>query len=121
MMDSSYDPEADTVYITVGKGTFAQTLEAAPFVYDVDAEGRALGVEISSASMALADGDSEKAGLPNGSRNVAAERPKAPRAASLRIAGRKPGLMAQHLENDAIDDWIEANCDLEGCVTATSR
>lgn len=26
------------------------------------------------------------------------------------------GLMAQHPENDAIDDWIEANCDLEGWV-----
>jgi len=73
MMDSSYDPEADAVYITVGKGTFAQTLEAGPFVYDVDAEGRILGIEILSASMVLADGDWKKAGLPNGSRNVAAE------------------------------------------------
>jgi hypothetical protein len=24
--------------------------------------------------------------------------------------------MAQHPDNDAIDDWIEANCDLEGWV-----
>jgi hypothetical protein len=24
--------------------------------------------------------------------------------------------LAQHPENDAIDDWIEANCDLEGWV-----
>jgi hypothetical protein len=39
MMDSRYDPEADAVYIAVGKGTFAQTLEAGPFIYDVDVEG----------------------------------------------------------------------------------
>jgi uncharacterized protein YuzE len=30
MMDSSYDPEANAVYITVSNGAFAQTLEAGP-------------------------------------------------------------------------------------------
>lgn len=32
MMDNSYDPEADAVYIIVGKGTFAEAVEAGPFV-----------------------------------------------------------------------------------------
>ncbi|QDM00273.1 DUF2283 domain-containing protein [Rhodopseudomonas palustris] len=72
-MDSSYDPKADAVYITVGKGTFAETLEAGPFIYDVDAEGRVLGIEILSASRVLAPGDWKKAGLPNRSRSAAAE------------------------------------------------
>lgn len=73
MMDSSYDPEADAVYITVGEGTFAQTLETGPFIYDVDAEGRILCIEILFASTALAPGDWKKAGLPNRSRNAVAK------------------------------------------------
>jgi uncharacterized protein YuzE len=62
MTDITYDPEADAVYITVGRGTVDRTEEAGPFVYDVDADGRILGIEILSASKFLADGDWKKAG-----------------------------------------------------------
>jgi uncharacterized protein YuzE len=62
MTDITYDPEADAVYI-VGRGTVDRTEEAGPFVYDVGAEGRILGIEILSASKFLADRDWKKAGL----------------------------------------------------------
>jgi uncharacterized protein YuzE len=64
MTDISYDPEADAVYITVGRGDIDHTEEAGPFIYDVDADGRILGIEILSASKALAPGDWKKAHAP---------------------------------------------------------
>lgn len=64
MTDIAYDPEADAVYITVGRGNVERTEEAGPFIYDVDAEGRIVGIEVLSASKVLAPGDWEKAGPP---------------------------------------------------------
>jgi uncharacterized protein YuzE len=62
MTDITYDAEADAVYITVGRGKVDRTEEAGPFIYDVDAEGHIIGIEILSASKVLAPGDWKKAG-----------------------------------------------------------
>ena len=61
MTDITYNPEADAVYITVGRGNIERTEETGPFIYDVDAEGHIVGIEILSASTALAPGDWKKA------------------------------------------------------------
>ena len=58
----SYDSEADAVYIAVGRGKVERTEEAGPFIYDVDANGLIIGIEILSASKVLAPGDWKKAG-----------------------------------------------------------
>jgi uncharacterized protein YuzE len=73
MTDITYDPEADAVYITVGRGEIDRTEEAGPFIYDVDAEGRVVGIEILSASKVLAPGDWKKARRPGQARISAAE------------------------------------------------
>jgi uncharacterized protein YuzE len=65
MTDMSYDPEADAVYITVGHGNIDRTEEAGPFIYDVDAAGRIVGIEILSASKVLVPGDWKKARAPD--------------------------------------------------------
>jgi uncharacterized protein YuzE len=57
MTDITYDAEADAVYITVGRGKVERTEETGPFIYDVDAEGHIVGIEILSASKILAPGD----------------------------------------------------------------
>jgi uncharacterized protein YuzE len=62
MTDITYDPEADAVYITVGRGNIDRTQESGPFIYDVDAEGHIVGIEILSASKVLALGDWKKPG-----------------------------------------------------------
>jgi len=62
MTDITYDPEADAVYIVVARGKVDRTEEAGPFIYDVDTDGRILGIEILSASKLLAPGDWKKAG-----------------------------------------------------------
>ena len=59
MIDMTYDPEADAAYIYLGRGKIIETAEAGPFIYDVDAEGRVIG--ILSASKVLAPGDWQKA------------------------------------------------------------
>ena len=61
MTDVTYDSEADAVYIAVGRGKVERTEEAGPFIYDVDANGLILGIEILSASKVLAPGDWKKA------------------------------------------------------------
>jgi uncharacterized protein YuzE len=63
MTDISYDPDADAVYITVSPGNVDRTEETGPFIYDVDADGHIVGIEILSASRILATGDWKKAGL----------------------------------------------------------
>ena len=63
MTDITYDPEADAVYITVGRSKIDRTEEAGPFIYDVDGEGHILGIEILSASKVLAAGDWKEADL----------------------------------------------------------
>jgi uncharacterized protein YuzE len=64
MTDVTYDAAADAVYITVGRGKISRTEEAGPFRYDVDARGHIVGIEIPSASKALAPGDWKRARRP---------------------------------------------------------
>jgi uncharacterized protein YuzE len=73
MTDITYDAEADAVYITVGRGTIDRTEEAGPFVYDLDAEGRIVGIEILSASKVLVPGDWKKSRSPEQAGVSAAE------------------------------------------------
>jgi uncharacterized protein YuzE len=73
MTDITYDAEADAVYITVGRGTIDRTEEDGRFIYDVDADGRVVGIEILSASKVLAPGDWKKARPPGEARVSAAE------------------------------------------------
>lgn len=73
MIDVTYDPEADAAYIYLGRGKIVETDEAGPFIYDVDAEGRVIGIEILSASKVLAPGDWQKARRPGTGREDAAE------------------------------------------------
>jgi uncharacterized protein YuzE len=73
MTDITYDADADAVYITVGRGKVERTEETGPFIYDVDAEGRIVGIEILSASKVLAPGDWKKAQPPGEARVSAAE------------------------------------------------
>ena len=73
MTDLIYDPEADAVYISVGRGKIDRTEETGPFIYDVDADGRIIGIEILSASNLLAPGDWKNAKLPGQTRISAAE------------------------------------------------
>lgn len=69
----TYDPEADAIYIRIGKGKVDQTDEAGPFIYDLDSDGRILGIEILSVSTVLAPGDWQKAPLPGDHSADAAE------------------------------------------------
>jgi uncharacterized protein YuzE len=73
MTDITYDPEADALYITVGRGKIDPTEKAGPFIYDVDANGHIIGVEILSASKVLAPGEWQKDGAPGAGRVTAAE------------------------------------------------
>lgn len=73
MTDMTYDPEADAAYIYLGRGKIVETAEAGPFIYDVDADGRVIGIEILSASKVLAPGEWRKARLPGTGREDAAE------------------------------------------------
>jgi uncharacterized protein YuzE len=68
MPEITYDPEADAVYIALVRGKVERTKEARPFLYDLDAEGHVVGIEIPSASKVLAPGDWEKARRPPQSR-----------------------------------------------------
>jgi uncharacterized protein YuzE len=63
MTDITY-AEADAVYITIGRGKVDRTDETGPFIYDVDADGQIVGIEILSAGKVLAPGDWKKAGPP---------------------------------------------------------
>jgi uncharacterized protein YuzE len=73
MTNMTYDPEADAIYIRIGKGEFDRTEEAGPFIYDVDADGRILGIEILSVSTTLAPGSWQNAPLPGDQSANAAE------------------------------------------------
>lgn len=73
MIDLTYDPDADAVYIYFGGRKIDGTEEAGPFIYDVDAEGRIVGVEILSASKVLAPGDWQSARRPDATKVDAAE------------------------------------------------
>lgn len=73
MIDMTYDPKADAVYIQIARGTIDETKEAGPFAYDVDAEGRLLGIEILAASKILAPGEWKNSRQPSETRFDAAE------------------------------------------------
>jgi uncharacterized protein YuzE len=73
MIDMTYDPDADALYIFLGRGEIARQEEVGPFICDVDADGRVLGVEILSASKVLAPGDWQRARRPNQTKVDAAE------------------------------------------------
>jgi uncharacterized protein YuzE len=73
MTDITYDAQADAVYIAVGRGKVNRTEETGPFIYDVDADGRIVGIEILSASKVLATGDWKKARAPGKARVGATE------------------------------------------------
>ena len=73
MIDLTYDPDADAVYLTHGRGAIYRQEEAGPFIYDVDADGRVLGVELLSASKVLAPGDWQRAQRPSQTKVDAAE------------------------------------------------
>ena len=53
-----------------------------------------------------------------GPTDPAMPRPNSRRLSESELEGfrAEARLMAQHPENDAIDHWIETNCDLEGWV-----
>jgi uncharacterized protein YuzE len=69
MTDMTYDPAADAIYIYLGTGEIDRQEETGPFIYDVDTEGRIVGIEILSASKVLAPGDWQNARRP-GAKNV---------------------------------------------------
>jgi uncharacterized protein YuzE len=73
MTDMTYDPETDAAYIYPGRGKIAETKLDCPFIYDVDAAGKILGIEILSASQVLASGDWTKSRLPGNPAADAAE------------------------------------------------
>ncbi len=73
MIDITYDPEADAVYIYLSHAKADHTEEAGPFIYDLDAEGRVRGIEILSASKILAPGEWQNARLPGATKFDAAE------------------------------------------------
>lgn len=73
MIDMTYDPEADAIYMYMGSGEFDHTEEAGPFIYDVDSEGRILGIEILFVSTVLAPGGWQKARMPGTDSADAAE------------------------------------------------
>ena len=73
MSDITYDADADAVYITLGRGKVDRTEAAGPFVYDLDAEGHIVGIEILAASKVLAPGDWKKAKPPEQARVSSAE------------------------------------------------
>ena len=70
MIDMTYDPEADAICMYMGRGKVDHTEEAGPFIYDVDAQGRVLGIEILSASKMLAPGQWQNARRPTGEGRV---------------------------------------------------
>lgn len=73
MTDMTYDPEADAVYLYLGRGKIDRQETIGDLVADVDADGRILGIEILSASVVLAPGAWQKARRPGDKRIDAAE------------------------------------------------
>jgi len=73
MIDMTYDPEADAVYMYVGRAKIDHQEEAGPFVLDMDADGHVVGIEVLSASKVLAPGKWQKAPRPSLSSAHAAE------------------------------------------------
>ena len=116
MTQITYDPEADAVYIAVGRGKVDRTEETGPFIYDVDAEGHIVGIEILSASKVLAPGGWKKANPPGYARQCGGVANRDPLDLTListirafwRKSRRESAILSRHPENAAIDEWIEA-------------
>jgi uncharacterized protein YuzE len=109
MTDITYDAGADAVYISVGDSKIDRTEEAGPFIYDVDAEGHIVGIEIPSASKVLAPGDWRETERlrAQGLRPVQHWVPDLRDPKVLAELRREVELMARHPENDVIDAWNE--------------
>lgn len=73
MIDMTYDPEADAAYFHIGHGKVAETQEVGPFIYDVDASGKIVGIEVLAAGKVLAPGLWQKAPLPGSTAANAAD------------------------------------------------
>jgi uncharacterized protein YuzE len=74
MIDLTYDPEADAVYLSLGRAKIAATDEIAPNVFvDRDAAGKIVGVEFLTASKVLAPGEWQRAERPGATDADAAE------------------------------------------------
>lgn len=73
MTHITYDPDADAVYIRIGNGKIDSQADAGSLTYDLDKEGRIIGIEILSASSTLAPGSWQTANRPGSSRVEAAE------------------------------------------------
>ena len=72
--ETTYDPEADAVYIALADARPREGTEVAPgVVLDLDADGRLVGIEITNAKAMLAPGDWSKAPAPGVKRSHAAE------------------------------------------------
>jgi uncharacterized protein YuzE len=71
MIDMTYDPEADAAYIHLGRGKIDHQEEHGPFICDVDAKGKIIGIEILFAGKVLAPGDWRKARLPGTGQDAA--------------------------------------------------
>jgi uncharacterized protein YuzE len=67
MTNTTYDADADVVYLAVGIARVERRKKTGPFVYDVDAGGHVVGIEIRCASKVLAPGDWQKARRPTAS------------------------------------------------------
>jgi uncharacterized protein YuzE len=73
MIDMTYDPEADAAYIYLGRAEIDHQDVEGPFILDVDAQGRVIGIEILAASKVLAPGDWQRARRPGATNADAAE------------------------------------------------
>lgn len=67
-----YEAEDDAAYIRLSNDRILESEEVAPnIVFDYDAEGRIVGIEILTAPKTLAPGDWQNARLPGKASNVA--------------------------------------------------
>lgn len=72
MTFTTYDPEADAAYFKLGKAAIWESEEVHPnVIFDLDADGRLIGIEVLNASAALAPGAWFTAPLPDAGRPVA--------------------------------------------------
>jgi uncharacterized protein YuzE len=72
--ETTYDPDADAVYVALADARPHEGAEVAPgVVLDFDAEGRLVGIDIANARTTLAPGDWSKARPPSAKPRHAAE------------------------------------------------
>ena len=74
MIEATYDPSADALYIYLARTQVHATDEIAPDLFvDRDGDGRIIGIEVLAATKVLAPGDWRKARMPGTSSASAAE------------------------------------------------